>query len=216
MKNLNFKTTLFLALLSLASCDLTNRYEGSDDLVMLSRSLPEFNKITASTDLVVNITQGPVQDIQITVNANLQDRLETKVNDKTLNITLKNGNYRNTTFIVDIQIPALRSLKLEDHVSGELFFGGESIDLDIRDASELEIYGKAKTLNVTLKDAGKIHGYSFISETLNAQLQDAALLEISCMNQLNATAKDAAKLNYKGNPVLNVTTKDAAKISKVN
>lgn len=166
--------------------------------------------------MIANVTQGPAQDIQITVNANLQDRLETEVKDKTLNISLKNGNYRNTTFIVDIQVPKLSSLEFKDHVFGELFFDGKNIDLEIRDATELELYGKAKTLNVNLKDAGKIHGYSFISATLNAQLRDASVLEITCMEKLNATAKDASRIKYKGNPILNVTTSDAAKISKVN
>lgn len=209
-------TTVFLALISMAGCDFNNQYNGFDDLVMLSRELPAFNKIEASTDLVVNVSQGPVQDVQITANVNLQDRLQTVVSNNTLNISLKNGNYRNTTFIVDIQVPSLSRLEFKDHVFGELFFDGENIDLEVKDASELELYGKAKTLTINLKDAGKIHGYSFISETVNASLRDASILVISCTERLNATAKNASKIRYKGNPILNVTTSDAAKIEKVN
>jgi len=217
MKNLIVKTTaVIFAILSLTSCDLDNQFDGSDDLIILSRDLPEFNKISAGSDMIVNVTQGPIQDVQITVNSNLQDKLLTTVSNETLNISLKNGNYRNTTFIVNIQIPELNRLEFQDHVIGEVFYNGESLELDINDASELEIYGQANTLQVSLKDAAKIKGYSFISETLNASLSDAAILEITCNGQLNGSAKDASKVRYKGNPILNFSTKDAATISNEN
>jgi hypothetical protein len=217
MKNLIVKSILVIfAIFSLTSCALDNQFDGSDDLIILSRDLPSFNKISAGSDMIVNVTQGPVQDVQITVNSNLQDKLLTTVNNETLNITLKNGNYRNTTFIVNIQIPELNKLKFQDHVFGEVFYDGESLELDINDASELELYGQANTLQVSLEDAGKIKGYSFISETLNASLSDAAILEITCNGQLNGSAKDASKVRYKGNPILNFSTKDAATISNRN
>ena len=217
MKNSILKTTaLFLAILSLASCSENEDYRGSDNLIVISRNLPDFQNIKAEDYMIVNIIQGPVQEIQITVNENLQDNLLTEVVNNTLQISIEDGSYRNSTFIVDIQIPFINRLEFEDNIQGEMNMNVETLDLEIDGASRLDLFGQAETLNLKLADSGNVYGFNFLVDVLNAELKDAAIVEITTNDEINGSARDAAKLRYRGRPSLNISTRDAAQIIDSN
>lgn len=217
MKNHILKSAVIVfTFLSLVSCNMDNRFSGSDDLVTISRDLATFENIKAGDALVVNVTQGPVQEVLITVNSNLTDNLLTEVVDNTLNISLKNGNYKRSTFILDIQVPSLNRLEFNDAVEGEVFMTSETLHLDIRDASNLILKGKSETLNLDLSDASDLKGYEFLTEVLNVRLTDASNLEITVTEEMNGKIKGASSIKYKGNPILNVSTQDASKLINRN
>ncbi len=205
-----------LSLTVLASCDLTEDYSGSNDIVTVERDLDFFTSISAEDDMIVNVSQGPVQQVLLTVNANLEDNLITKVEEGDLKISLKNGSYRKSTFILDIQVPELRGLRFDDSVEGEMFMTGASLSIKIKDASKLTLTGNSDLLNVDLQDAGKLYAYGFFAEVVNVKAKDATLLETMVMETMNGEAQDASKIKYKGNPTINVSTKDAAKVINEN
>ncbi|NVK48651.1 MAG: DUF2807 domain-containing protein [Cyclobacteriaceae bacterium] len=217
MKNYILKNSfILLSLFLLASCDLTEDYRGSNDLITLERDLSSFQNIIAEDHMTVNITQGPVQQVSVTTNSNLTENLITRVEDNTLRIDLKNGSYRSTTFIVDIQIPDLKKLRFDDAVDGELFLMSEEVTIEMHDAAEIYLMGNADVLNIDMTDASKIFGYEFLANTVNLRSEDASKLEISVIDLLQGKATDGSKISYKGNPTINVKTEDAAKVINEN
>jgi len=217
MKNYITKNSLILfSLVLLASCDLTEDYRGSNDLVTIERDLGSFQNILAEDHMTVKVSQGPVQIVSVTTNANLTDNLITRVEDNTLKIDLKNGSYRSTTFILDIQVQDLNQLRFEDAVDGELFIISDEVTVDMRDASKLTLMGNADLLNIGLSDASKVYGFDFLANTVNVNSQDASKLEISVMNLLHGKATDGSKIRYKGTPSIDVKTEDAAKVINEN
>ncbi|MCS5490627.1 DUF2807 domain-containing protein [Algoriphagus limi] len=217
MKNYIFKTSLFLIGFSmLMGCDLTNDFLGSEDLVTIERDLNSFQNIIAGENITVKITQGPIQQILATTNTNMTENLITKVEDNTLKISLKNGSYKNSTFILDIQIPDLKKLKFKDAAEGELFMISDMLSIEMQDASKLNLNGNSSILNIELSDASKLFGFGFLANTANVSLKDASKLEIEVLDILQGKASDAAKIIYKGNPIIDINTKDAAKVIKEN
>ncbi|TFV96092.1 hypothetical protein E4S40_07655 [Algoriphagus kandeliae] len=217
MKNYILKTSIFLISFSmLMGCDLTNHFSGSEDLVTIERDLDSFQNIIAGENITVKITQGPIQQILATTNTNMTENLITKVEDNTLKISLKNGSYKNSTFILDIQVPDLKKLKLKDAAEGELSMISEVLNLEMQDASKLTLNGNANTLNIEISDAGKVFGFGFLANTVNVGLKDASKLEITVVDILQGKATDASKIMYRGNPIIEISTTDAAKVINEN
>ncbi len=217
MKNYIVKNSfILLGLLLLVSCDLTDDYKGSDDLVTVERDLGSFQNIIAQDGMTVNVSQGEAQQVLVTTNANLTENLITRVENNTLKIDLKNGAYRSTTFILDIQVPDLNRLRFEDAVDGELFMISDEITIEMEDASKLDLRGNADVLTIEMSDASKVYGFDFMANTVNVRSQDASKLEITVMDLLHGKATDGSKIMYKGNPSINVSTEDAAKVINEN
>jgi len=211
--------SIFIVLLSsilFATGCSKDQFVGSDNIVTISRELPAFTRIVAESDLDVNVTQSSTQKVEIMVNDNLQEQIQTTVRSGTLDITLKNGSYDNESFIVNIQIPNLESLRLDDNTRANVTFSGDLFEFEINDSSELELVGSADILNTTINDDGRISAFSFTTSVLNTTSKDAAELQITCTNELNGTVQDASQVSYRGMPVVNAQTSDAGQIIDAN
>ncbi len=219
MKNLILKPTfLMLIALTMFSCgkDDDNSLSGSENLVTITRELSSFNKINAGEDIVVNVSESEVQEVTITVNENLEDKILTAVSNNTLNITIASGSYRNETFIVDILIPDLERIEIDDDCSGIINFNLDQLEIKASDDAELKLIGTAETLIVDLSDDGEIYGFAFSTEVLDADVEDGSELEITCATELNGSVKDGSRISYRGNPTINATTSDGGEIVDAN
>ncbi|WP_422105232.1 GIN domain-containing protein [Winogradskyella sp.] len=213
MKTCKYLTTLLVIL----NFNCSNPdFEGSDTIITVTRDLSEFTKVKAQNDLDVSITQGDEQRVDVVVNDNLQNNLRTEVSNGTLNISLADGSYDNASFTVNIQIPNLERLQLNDNTRGVVNFVTEQIEFEIKGSSELELYGGAEILNTILRDAGKLHGFSFSTHVLNTISRDASELRITCIEDLNGTIAQASKVYYQGQPVVNVQTSEAGQLINSN
>jgi len=214
MRNTFSLFTLALCLF-LSACS-NNSFIGSDNIVTITRDLAEFTKIEAEDALDLKINQGDEQLLEVMVNDNLQDQLITVVRNNTLSISIANGSFQNETFVVNITIPMLESLRLADATNAAVDFTSAELEFDINDASELNLRGSSETLDLKVYDASTVSGFSFSTEVLNTTCEDASEIEITCNSELNGTVRDASIVSYRGMPVINASTSDEGEIIDAN
>lgn len=208
---------LLLTIIILTGCSKSNDYfNGSDNMITLTRDLPGFTKIVAESCLEVKVTKNSTQIVEVVVNDNLQEQLITSVSNGTLFISLADGNYRNDNFTVNIQLPSLERLELDDDTQGDVNFTSDHLEFEVNDSAELNLKGSAEILNAIIDDDGKINGFSFTAEVVNATINDDSELEITCIKELNGTVDDDSEISYRGMPVINVQTSDNGKIINAN
>ncbi|MEO0338127.1 MAG: head GIN domain-containing protein [Bacteroidota bacterium] len=214
-KSLFNLSLLACAFIFFSGCS-SDDFNGSDNIISITRSLASFDKIVAENALTVNVIEGNTQNVEIQVNENLQDQIRTQVSNGTLTISLERGSYRNATFEVYIQLPDLERLQLDDATEGEIVFDLDQLELELNGSAKLDLSGSAQTLTINNNNAGEIDGFSFTTATLNVEARDAAELEITCTNTLNGSVQNAAEVRYRGIPDVNATTSDAGKIINAN
>jgi len=208
---------LIVTLVVLTGCSKSdNRFTGSDNMITVSRELPAFTKVAAETSLEVNIIQSSTQFVEVMVNDNLQEQLITNVSKGILFISLADGNYRNDNFVVNIELPILERLELDDDTRSNVNFTSDQLEFDINDSSELNLEGSSEILNVSIDDDGKISAFAFTAEVVNADVNDDSELQISCTKELNGTVNDSSEIRYKGTPTINVETSDDGQIINAN
>ncbi len=215
--NTIFLNLLLMAFVLLTSCSKSNdRFNGSDNIITLTRDLPGFTEIVAESSLSVNITHNNTQIVEVRVNDNLQDQLLTSVSDGTLFISIADGNYRNDNFEVNIQLPNLAKLALDDDTRGKVKFTADQLEFKVNDSAELTLEGSSEILNTMIDDDGKISAFSFKAAVVNATVNDDSELEITCTKELNGTVNDDSEISYRGMPAINVQTSDNGKVLNAN
>lgn len=215
MNKLIIGSTLLLSLLNFG-CSKEDDFTGSDTIITVTRELSSFTKILAQDDLTVKVRQGTAQLVEVTVNDNLQNQLKTEVDNNTLNIALENGSYSNANFEVNILMPDLESLQLNDNTRGDIALDLNELELTVNGSSELQLAGSAQTLNINNNDAGEIEGFDFTTAVLNINARDASELEITCSDELNGTVNQAATVRYRGTPTINASTSEDGQIIDAN
>ncbi len=197
------------------ACD-KDEFNGSDNLITITRDLSPFTSVIAQDDLDVTIVQNDEQFVEIDVNENLQNRLKTTVVNNILIISLEDGSYDNETFVVNMQMPILKRLQLDDNTRAKVNFTSNQMEFEVNDSAALTLQGTSDVLNTKVNDDGEINGFSFTTEILNTVSRDASELEITCTTELNGKVDEAATVRYRGMPVINAQTSEDSEIIDAN
>jgi len=197
------------------SCE-TEKFTGSGNVISITRDLEDFTAIVANNALEINIVHGPVQQVELMVNDNLEDRFLTQVNDGTLVVSIASGSYDNATFRVNVQVPDLNRVQFNDATVGNLDYETDQFELIAKDASDVNMQGTADQLTIRMEDAAFVSGFSFVSTIVNVTAEDAATLEITCNETLNGEVRDAVEVVFKGNHELLVSMSSAGTITDAN
>ncbi|MBV6645234.1 MAG: DUF2807 domain-containing protein [Cyclobacteriaceae bacterium] len=216
MKNSIKRYIGFLSILAIGMACNEEEFKGSDMIILVPRELPFFSSVKASTDLDLNISLGEEQLVEIMVNDNLQDQIITRVSNNTLVISLEDGAYENATFVVDIQVPTLEKLQLNDNTRATLNFNGDELDLEGNGSSNIYIEGSARLLRTSVHDAASIFGLPLQADTVVTTSRDASLLEITCSRSLEGSVHQAAVVRYSGMPTIRVQTSEDGKVQNAN
>jgi len=216
-KNIYRISIMCLLSVLIIRCDKNDHmFVGSDTLVTITRDFSSFDRIIANDDLEVNVIQGNTQLVEIKVNENLQDQLITRVNNNTLDISLESGSYQNEKFEVNIEVPNLVRLQLNDNTKARVNYSTNELELDVNDSSALNLRGTCNILNIDNNDDGAVSGFAFTTEILNTTSDDASEIQIVCNGELNGNVSDAASVRYRGMPTINAKTSDAGQIIDAN
>ena len=216
MKKLISKYLILSLLIAMVTGCSDDDFTGSDTLITVTRDLPDFSRIEAGDVVEVRVSFGQTQTVDVTVNDNLVNQLRTEVSNGILNISLEPGSFNNATFIVEVQLPNLEGLRLEDASRGTLGYNTMELDLETTDASNMEIEGFAQVLNVQTSGSSGISGFDFTADAVNVTARGASELQITCNDALNGTVEDAAEVQYRGMPTVNVQTSQAGRVVNAN
>jgi len=146
----------FLSSFTVTNCANLQYIEGEGDIITKELTLKEFDEINISCPCDVRVTYGQTQKVMISGHLNILNLMKIYVENKTLNVNLKNGNYRNLKLSMEIIIPALKSTKSSG--SGDVVIDGFSNQESIHTASsgsgDIELKNLVNIINLEIKTSG--------------------------------------------------------------
>jgi len=119
---------------------------GSGRLVTETYDFADFTEIDAGSAFDVEVANGDTHAIAITVDDNIVESLDVRLDGKTLRIGLKGpDSYRDVTLEAAVTMPTLDGLKLSGAASADLggFASTEPLKMDLSGASSARCQGMA-------------------------------------------------------------------------
>lgn len=218
--------TLILAAFAMSACQTSQAASPEGTERGDPRKLGHFDKVSVSSALEVQLTQGTKQEIRLAGNPDLLDGLELETRGSTLYLRMRKDTRRTRhgTIRVNITMPSLVALSVAGASEVELkgFVGQEKLSIDVSDASDLSGHIEGTQLDIQLSGASslKLEGNASAcgldaSGASNArlkalrcgdwavQLSGASDAQIHALRSLGPVRlSGASDLNYAGQPKL--------------
>jgi len=159
MKSIKFLIiSLVMAVGIFLGCD-SDAITGSGDLVTIQKDYQGFTEIDLAYTISANIIRSDTFSVMITFDNNIEEYLNVKKVDDTLEIYLDDGHhYKNITVEAEISMPHLDDLELSGasraHISG--FVSDSDLDIDISGASKVDGDIAAGSMDIKLSGASRL------------------------------------------------------------
>ena len=118
MKNLFSSLLLLSVLFGFSSCTYTT---GNGPIVEKGFAKDRFQGVELEGSFNVNINQGASQNVVVSGQENIIDKLKMDVMDGVLHISLEPGSYFNYDLVINLTLPTLERVKLSG--SGDIMLG---------------------------------------------------------------------------------------------
>jgi hypothetical protein len=221
MKTNSIVLVVVLALGLLTSCD-HETIRAVDEVNSLEYAIPDYSTVKVSNAFNTKVTFSDTEEsIRIEANENIHDRIIVQREGNALVIRLKKftnvrGNATLNAYIVtkDISkfdISGASKLTLENvwnisdgriELSGASNFKGEVVadrlNLDMRGASGLDLYGNASSLDAELSGSSDIRDFDLSVEDLKMEMSGASEAYLSISKSIDIRASGASSLKFKG------------------
>ncbi len=183
-----------------------------------------FTKVSIGSAFQADITQGESYATSVTVDDNIVEYLDVRVEGDTLHIGLKprlSLGFRNTTLKTQITMPDLAGLDLSGatrtnvkgfkndqpasvEVSGASQLRGDlttgQMKMRASGASTVDISGATGTLDVEGSGASTVRLDNFTSTDTNVRASGASNVTVNASGKITGEASGASSVSYVGNP----------------
>lgn len=223
------------AIFILPSC---RKVAGDGPLVTETRSTTDFNGVSSEFSGKVNITIGPVRQVEITGQQNILNVLNTRVVNGVLHIDFQNDvRIRSHEEVVaNITVPALDDLRLSgsgdmqvqgdlvaDHldmrVSGSGNISVEQADVDgkidatVSGSGSIKVLdGSAKRTDLTISGSGGIEMPGVPVKNATTHTSGSGIMKINVSETLESSISGSGSVYYYGNPVISAHISGSGKL----
>ncbi len=209
----------------LASCS-EYRLEPDGKTVSEDRAVPaNFTGICASSGVYVNITDADLNGITVESDSNVLPYVETYVQDGVLYIETGNmkfskkpvinvyvsfvsinsisaydGSFIEMESLLDISDSDF-SIRLEDGSRLDVIYGSincRNLEAVLDGGSSLSILGDCSSYSVSARDGSSATGFNMVCSTLDAEVTDGSILNVSCTGTFDLVATNRSKVEIKG------------------
>jgi hypothetical protein len=234
---------LTTTLLLLTSCDHMHggkKVNGDGHSTTESRRVEDYRKVSLEGDMDIEFTQGPLQDVVVEADENLQHYIDIRNSGDELIVGVKDGFWlsSHTGIKVRLHAPNVHGFSVPGHgnvilengvqtndpvslnVSGDGNIKGAinspSVKTDISGAGNVEVTGDTRDLDVNISGAGKYDGESLHSENAKVDISGAGDAKLHASVKLHATISGMGKVRYRGNPEVTSDVSGAGNIKQDN
>jgi putative autotransporter adhesin-like protein len=208
------------AMVIMSGCYVDN-IEGADvqlsgRVLTIEKDLAGFTSIEAGYAFDVEIRQADTFDVVLEIDEALIPYLDVSRRGDSLSLLLEPGHryeLEGDCLLATVYMPTVENITLSgaSRLSGHL--GVETLEVDMSDASAIELSGSASDLQLTESGACAVELSAFPVANAKANLSGASIATINVTNSLRASASGASHLTYLGNPAdVDVSVSDAARI----
>ncbi len=218
---------VLLVLAMLAGCTTTMGgavITGSGRATTQEYDFSGFSKVNVSSAFRVAINRGESFGVSVTIDDNLVEYLDVRVEGDTLRIGMKprvSLGFRNTTQKAEITMPDLEGIELSGATQGDVsgFESNKPLGVEISGASRLrgditagetrmrvsgasivEIGGSASGLDVGASGASSVRLDGFTTQDARVDASGASNITVNAKGRVTGSASGASTVHYIGEP----------------
>jgi len=220
--------------LTLNSC--LNTIDGNEDVKNETRAVSSFSKIHISGGFKVLLNQGNAEKLELEVDENLMEFIETEVKENTLYISSKKpiGNakslrvYITSVNVDEIEASGAIELKnkgtyyadnLDISISGaadiDLDLDIENLTMEMSGASETDLSGLANNFEIKISGAGDLDAKKLKTRNTSIDISGAGSAIVYAKKTLNIEVSGAGSVKYKGNPKVEKSINGAGSVTEI-
>jgi hypothetical protein len=213
-------TIIFLVALLFTGCSHMRGYGdqvvGSGVIKTEKRQVSSFTSVEASGSFNVEIVCQKEPSLEIEGDDNLLPLLKTEVRGGTLYLKPDKSYSTKKGIHVRVTVQNLESI----NSSGASSFNvtdvkNEKLNIDISGASNINVSGETKTLEMDMSGASKINTESLRAEKVTVSLSGAGKANVYASQEINADVSGAGSVTYAGDPkVVNPKVSGVGTVSK--
>ncbi len=242
------KNLILIALVALFTSSTANaqwwssseRITGNGEVVKQTRSVGNYDRISVTGKMEVQLIAGKEGRIDIEAESNLMEFIETEVSGNHLKISVKKGvnlqPSRNHPIKLVVPFETLEALALtgSGHIrntdvikardfkvsvtgSGNMNLNlvTENLSGSLTGSGDVKLTGRTKDLKCSVTGSGDFLAFDLKADNVEANVTGSGDIEISVSNELNARISGSGDISYKGNPEKqNFRTTGSGKITK--
>ncbi|MBL4594667.1 MAG: DUF2807 domain-containing protein [Flavobacteriales bacterium] len=233
---MQIKRIFLLIVIAFALNSCINTIDGNGEVIKEQREVSSFNKIDISGAYEVLINQGDEERLELEVDENLLEYIETEIKNNTLYISSKQaiGNatslklYITIVDVEDIDVSGAIKLRnkgtykassLEIDVSGaadiDLDVDVENLTMDMSGASETTLSGTANNFEIEISGAGELQAKKLKTRNTTIDISGAGSAVVHAKKTLNVSVSGAGSVKYKGNPKVKEDISGAGSVEKL-
>ncbi|MCU0509526.1 MAG: DUF2807 domain-containing protein [Anaerolineae bacterium] len=218
---------------------------GGEQVVGSGRTVTEeydftgFTRVAVGSAFEVDINQGDAYAVAVTVDDNLVQHLDVRMDGDTLRIGLKPAlrfSFRNTTLRAEITMPDVEALDLSGATRTRLdgFSSDKTVDVEVSGASQLtgdmtsgamnveasgasrvELSGETGNLDARASGASTLRLQDLASGDTRVDASGASTIVVNPSGRLTGDASGASTVRYAGSPAtVQVDTSGASSVRK--
>lgn len=200
---------LALALAALPAAAHAHGVRGNGEKTTARRDLPPFTAVRLEGRLDADVKVGPAQSVAVTIDSNLQEHVQTRVEDGTLVVRTDGDLSWKGPARIEVSVPALRGFRMEGSGDARIEGGQGDLGLLLEGSGELRWSGKAGKLEL------RIEGSADASLEGTADALAVAIDGSGDVKAKGLTAKDAT-VNVSGSGDVEVTVGGGAFTASVS
>ncbi|MFN8361547.1 MAG: head GIN domain-containing protein [Candidatus Kapaibacterium sp.] len=196
--------------------------DGSGNIVGENHAVRSFHKIIVETEATVILSQDKSQSLHVQADDNLQNVIETKIDNGTLKISVPkcvNPSKNITVFVSMNDVDELtlagngkilapssittENIKFVVSGSGEIKFDevhAEHITTQVLGNGTITLRGNAISHTVESVGSGEVHAYDLKAINSKLSVAGAGKCEVNADNQLDVKITGSGSVSYNGNP----------------
>lgn len=208
---------VILAGFTFASCSESITV-GSSEITTENRSHKDFENIEIEGVFDTEIIKGPEHDVRIMSNANVLQHINSKVDGRTLKITMDQRSYDDLQIEIRITSPDLREITKRGIGSTRVEGFRDLRDLEINHfgIESFSMEGKVDNLTINKSGIGSFEGYDL--QVMNCRIEQDGIGEtmISCSDSLTGELAGIGNIYYKGSPIIAVEVTGIGNVQDAN
>jgi hypothetical protein len=247
-KQIKMKNAILLFSILLFSANTANaqwwsnskKVEGNKEVTNKTRSVANYDQISVTGMMEVQLIAGSEGKIEIEAESNLMEFIETEVSNGHLRITIQKGvniapskNYpirivvpfetlgaltlTGSGHIRNSDVIKAREFKINVTGSGNMNLNliTENLESTITGSGDLKLKGTSGEFKCKVTGSGDVFAYDLKAFKVDASVTGSGDVEVSVENELNAKISGSGDIKYRGNPdKQNFKTSGSGSVSK--
>lgn len=210
-------TIILLLGLLLTGCAYVHRDSvvGSGTLKTEKREVGSFNSIDTSGALEIEIVCQKEPSLELEGDDNLLPLLKTEVRGGTLYIETEKSFSAKKSIRVRITMKNLENLSSSGASNFQVKeIKNEKLKVDSSGASNINLSGETRALDVNLSGASKVSSETLRAERVSVALSGAGEANVYASEELNAEVSGVGSVTYSGDPKVNKKVSGVGSVSK--